>query len=140
MTVLTRKQFLKRSKECVDAEGVHALDIRGLIDKESTSEINDQNAYKQIKNIMDGLGELFTKYERLKPPSEYTPLKLKILNSLVILQEAAAANYDYINLNTEGKKPVDAEIKLRDSKELLNKFRTIFYPITTEVETQLAQR
>jgi len=137
MSVLTRKQFLKRSKECLNAEGVHALDMRGLIDNESAGNINNQDAYHQIKSIMDGLETVFNKYERLNSPEKCVPLKLKILKSLIVLQEAASANYDYVTLKMEGKLPVDAEIKIRDSKIFLDKFRTIFNPLTTEVETQL---
>ena len=140
MSVLTRKQFLKRSKECLNAEGVHALDMRGLIDNESAGNIDNKDAYRQIKSIMDSLESVFMNYERLNSPEKCVSLKRKILNSLIVLQESASANYDYVTLKIEGKLPVDAEIKIRDSKIFLDKFRTVFNPLTTEVEMLLTKR
>ena len=64
---LTKKQFLKRSKSCVDETGNQALLIRELIDHEIDGSIPDEEAYKQIKLIVQGVEDAFFRYEALEP-------------------------------------------------------------------------
>ena len=133
---LTKKQFLKRSKSCVDETGNQALLIRELIDHEIDGSIPDEEAYKQIKLIVQGVEEAFFRYEALDPPSNCVSLHLKLLHSLITLQDAVAANYDFISSSINGEK-VESANKLEESQLLLEKFRKEFRPITNEVDGQL---
>lgn len=136
MVGLTKKQFLKRSKRCVDETGNLTLLIRELINYEINGSIPDEEAYKQIKLIIQGVEGTFFRYEALDPPSKCVSLHLKLLHSLITLQDAVAANYDFINSSTNGEK-LEAANKLEESQLLLEKFRKEFRPITTEVDRQL---
>jgi hypothetical protein len=134
MLGLTKKQFLKRSKECLEETGNHALLIRGIIIHETDGNIKDNEAYNQIKLIMKGIESTFFRYEQLNPPSRCVSIHLKILNCLIVLQESAAANYDYINALIDGQIATE---KLEESRILLGKFRKEFRPLTTEIEELL---
>jgi len=133
---LTKKQFLKRSSKCLDETGKQALLIRGLIEHEINGTIDKNEAYNQIKHILKEVETIFFDYEDLNSPSECVSLHLKILNCLIILQDAVAANYDYINVPAE-EKTVTANEKLEKSKVLLERFRSEFRPITSEVDNYL---
>ena len=134
MLGLTKKQFLKRSKGCLEETGNHALLIRGIIIHETDGNIKDNEAYNQIKLIMKGIESTFFRYEQLNPPSRCVSIHLKILNCLIVLQESAAANYDYINALIDGQIATE---KLEESRILLGKFRKEFRPLTTEIEELL---
>jgi hypothetical protein len=135
MLGLTRKQFLKRSKTCINETGNNALLISELINLEKEEKIDNQEAYQRIKGIMNGVEKTFFKYEVLSPPDNCVSLHLKILHSLITLQESVAANYDYIVFSTDhGKEKAE---KLEESIILLDKFRMEFEPITTEVDSSL---
>ena len=134
MLGLTKKQFLKRSKGCLEETGNHALLIRELLIHETDGNIKNNEAYNQIKLIMNGIESNFYRYEQLNPPSRCVSIHLKILNCLIVLQESAAANYDYINAVIDGQIATE---KLEESRILLGKFRKEFRPLTTEIEELL---
>lgn len=129
---LTKRQFIKRSKECLDAEGIHSLTINELIEGELSGKIDTQESYQRIRAVMKDLDSIFQRYEKLNPPSSCISTKLKILNSFVLLQESASALYDHITEELNNKNLEDKD-KLNESKLLLNKFRTIFRPLTNEI-------
>ena len=133
---MTKKQFLKRSSKILDDTGNHALVIRGLIGNEKDGTIDNNNAYKQAKLLIENIGSTFFSYENINPPSNCNSLYLKILHSLILLQDVASNNYDFITLSTEGKSS-DAQEKLLKSENLLEKFRKEFRPLTTEVDNLL---
>ena len=133
---MTKKQFLKRSSKTLDETGNHALLISGLISKEKNDLIDNNDAYKQAKLIIDGISSTFFDYEKINPPSNCNSLHLKILHTLIILQDVASANYDFINRSREDKSIIARE-KLKESENLLEKFRNEFRPITTEVDSHL---
>lgn len=132
---LTRKQFLKRSKICINETGNNALLISELINLERQDKIDNQEAYYKIKGIMGGAEKTFYKYEILNPPKNCVSLHLKILHCLITLQGSLAANYDFIILSKDNGK--DKAKKLEESGILLDKFRKEFRPITTEVNILL---
>jgi hypothetical protein len=135
MSVLTKKQFLKRSKICINETGHNALLISELITLETEEKIENQEAYQRIKGIMNGVETAFFKYEVLSPPDKCVSLHLKVLHSLITLQESVAANYDYVVFSKDhGKEKAE---KLEESIKLLDKFRMEFRPITTEVDSLL---
>ena len=55
---------------------------------------------------------------------------------MITLQDAVAANYDFISSSINGEK-VESANKLEESQLLLEKFRKEFRPITNEVDGQL---
>ena len=133
---LTKKQFLKRSKSCVDETGNQALLIRELIGHEKDGSILHEEAYKKIKLIVQGVEAAFFNYEALNPPSNCVSLHLKLLHSLITLQDAVAANYESITASINDERTL-AVNKLEESELLLEKFRKEFRPITTEVDEHL---
>jgi hypothetical protein len=133
---MTKKQFLKRSSKTLDETGNHALLIRGLIGKEKDGTIDNNDAYKQAKLLIEGIASTFFDYENINPPSNCNSLHLNILHSLIILQDVASTNYDFITLSRDGKS-LDANEKLEESEDLLKKFRDNFRPLTTEVDRLL---
>ena len=133
---MTRKQFLKRSSKTLDETGNHALLIRGLIGQEKDGSIDNDDAYTQTRLIIDGISSTFFDYENINPPSNCNSLHLKILRTLIILQDVASANYDFITRSREDKSII-AQEKLKESENLLDKFRNEFRPITTEVDSHL---
>jgi hypothetical protein len=133
---MTRKQFLKRSSKTLDETGNHALLIRGLIGQEKDGSIDNDDAYTQTRLIIDGISSTFFDYENINPPSNCNSLHLKILRTLIILQDVATANYDFITRSREDKSII-AQEKLKESENLLDKFRNEFRPLTTEVDSHL---
>lgn len=133
---MTRKQFLKRSSKTLDKAGNHAILIRRLIGQEKDGIIDNDKAYKETRLIIDGIASIFFDYENINPPSNCNSLHMKILHSLIILQEVASANYDFITKTREGNS-VNAREKLEESENLLIKFRNEFRPITSEVDSYL---
>lgn len=138
MLGMTKKQFLKRSSKTLDKTGNHVLLIRGLIAKEKECTIDNNEAYKRTKLLIEGISSTFFDYENINPPSKCNYLHLKILHSLIILQDVASANYDFITLQREGKS-LDADKKLEESENLLKKFKDDFRPLTSEVDRYLNQ-
>jgi hypothetical protein len=135
MLGMTKKQFLKRSKECLDAQGIHVLNISELIDLELSGKINEKDSYERIRAIMKDIDSIFTGYQRLNPPSDCYDTKTKILTSIILLQETAAAFYEYI-LKIIKYKTKDSS-KLEESYLLLNKFREAFKPLNNSFNTLL---
>ena len=133
---MTKKQFLKRSSKTLDETGNHALLIRGLIGQEKDGTIDNNHAYKQTKLLIEGIASTFNDYENISPPSNCNSLHLKILRSLIILQDVASANYDFITLSREDKS-LKAQEKLEESQNLLEKFRIEFRPLTVELDNYL---
>ena len=133
---LTKKQFLKRSKECLDAQGIHALNLHELIDLELSGKINKTDSYTRIRAIMKDLDSIFNKYQHLNPPSGCIKTKREILNSLLLLQETATAVYDSTQKELNKDQGFD-KTKLADSKLFLNKFRQVFRPLTMEIDENL---
>ena len=82
MLGLTKKQFIKRSKEFLDAEGINSLIISELVGVESAEQTNPEESYQRIRAVMKDMNAIFTRYEQLNPPSTCISLKLQILNSL----------------------------------------------------------
>lgn len=137
MLGLTKKQFIKRSKEFLDAEGINSLIISELVGSESDDKTNPEESYQRIRAVMKDMNSIFTGYEQLNPPSTCISLKLKILNSLIFLQDAASALYDYYYMNINHKNPEDVKNKLEESRLYLNKFREVFRPLTQEIDLLL---
>lgn len=132
---MTRKQFLKRSKECLDAQGIHLLNISQLVNLELSGKINEKDSYTRIKAIMKDLDSIFDRYHRLNPPSECVSVKSKILNSIILLQETATLFYEYVSeiINNNSR---DIS-KLEESNFLLIKFRESFKPLNNSINAIL---
>lgn len=135
MLGMTKRQFLKRSKECLDAQGIHVLNISELIDLERSGKINEKESYERIMAIMKDIDSIFAGYERLNPPLDCYDTKSKILTSIILLQETAAAFYEYI-LTIIKYQSKDSS-KLEKAYLLLNKFREAFKPLNNSINALL---
>jgi hypothetical protein len=135
MLGMTRKQFLKRTKECLDAQGIHLINISELINLEISSKMDEKEAYTRIRAIMKDLDSIFDRYQSLNPPFDCIKTKSEILNSIVLLQETATAFYEYVS--TKINKKYKDSSKLEESNFLLNKFRESFKPLNISINTIL---
>ena len=133
---MTKKQFLKRSSKTLDETGNHALLIRGLIGQEKDGTIDNNNAYKKTKLLIEGITSTFFDYENISPPSNCNSLHQRILHCIIILQYVASANYDFITLSREDES-LKARDKLEESQDTLEKFRHEFRPLTVELDNLL---
>lgn len=133
---MTKKQFLKRTSICLDETGSYALLMRDLHKHEETGKFIHKEVYKELMVIMDGISKEFSRYEALNPPSKCVPLQLKLLRCLILLQESASANYDYVNLSKKEDESVK-RARFEDSVKSLEEFRKEFRPITSEVDQLL---
>ena len=132
---MTRKQFLKRSKECLDAQGIHLLNMSQLINLELSGQMNEKDSYTRIRAIMKDLDSIFERYQKLNPPSDCVNTKSRILNSLILLQETATAFYEYVSGVI--KNNYKDSSKLEEANFLLNKFRETFKPLNNSINTTL---
>ncbi len=123
----------------MDETGKQVLLIRELVDLETCGVLENEDAYKKINIIINGIESIFFKYEKLNPPSKCVSLHFKIMNILILLQEVVSVNYDFITASIEGNGEKAAE-KLLDSKILLEKFRKEFRPVTNEVDRYLTKK
>lgn len=131
---MTKRQFLKRTKIILDKTGQEALSFRGIFDQEKNGvNIIDNQIHKQINMVRSSVDELFFTYEKLNPPSECVSLQNKILHALITLQEAVAANYEYVTISMDNDE-ADVDEKLEESEILMEKFRTEFRSLVTEVD------
>ena len=110
---MTKKQFLKRSSKTLDGLVMHATSIRGLIGREKDGTIDNNNAYKQTKLLIEGITSTFFDYENISPPSNCNSLHQRILHCIIILQDVASANYDFISLSREDES-LNAREKLEE--------------------------
>ncbi|HMK54670.1 MAG TPA: hypothetical protein VK444_07810 [Methanobacteriaceae archaeon] len=99
------------------------------MEKENNSTITTNNSQKKLEIIRRHVEEVFLKYEKIKPPSNYRPLYLRILKLVTSLQETVVVNQNYL----ESALPAD----LKESKRLLEEFRQEFRLVKSEIEKDL---
>ena len=127
---MTKKQFLKKSKNCLKDTGIQLLLVRKIIHQEQNE------AYQKLDKIRENMETIFFKYEDLKPPSKCSSLHIEILNTLIVLQETLVANSEYLTLSEKGLKP-EALRELEKSKEQLENFRKKFQEVGQKVDVYL---
>jgi len=133
---MTKKQFLKKSKDCLKDTGIELLLIRKIFYQETQGKIDAENAYQKLEKIRESLENIFFKYEGLKPPSKCKPLHMKVLKTIIILQESIVINSEYLLLAKEGLEEEEQE-KLKKSMEKLELFRDQFRDLSVEVDLYL---
>lgn len=133
---MTKKQFLKRSKKTLNQTGGLLLLIRGIIDKESSGNINNEEISKQIDSIRKNIESIFFKFEKINPPSKYVTMHLRILRALVDFQEVVTLNSEYVSATKDGLEEKTKD-KLEESRDRLEKFRKEFHSLANEVNTLL---
>lgn len=111
------------------------LNISELINLEISGKINEKEAYTRIRAIMKDLDSIFARYHRLNPPSECIKTKSKILNSIILLQETAAAFYEFVTGVIKNNNKDSS--KLEEANFLLNKFRETFKTLNNSINTTL---
>ena len=130
---MTKKQFLKKSKKALNETGGILLLIRGIILKEENKKISHHEASDQLNNIRKGIESVFFEFDRLNPPSKCNNLYLRILRSLITLQESVNLYSQYLNTTKNGLK----EKNLEESIKLLEEFRKEYHILADEVKTLL---
>jgi chromosome segregation ATPase len=133
---MTKKQFLKRSKKTLNQTGGLLLLIRGIMVKESSGNINNEELSKQIDSIRKNIESIFFEFEKINPPSKYVTMHLRILRALVDLQEVVTLNSEYLS-TTKDSLEEKTKNKLKESRDRLEKFRKEFHSLANEVNTLL---
>ncbi|MGF7117732.1 hypothetical protein [Methanobacterium oryzae] len=136
---MTKRQFLKRSKKCLRETGTLLLSIRVIMDKEVHGKIDNQEALKQMDNIRKNIEIIFEEFEKRNPPSRCASLKKRILRILINLNEAVNANYKSL-LAAENGNTEESKEKLKESRKILEEFRTDFHRTVEEVDTLLQKK
>lgn len=135
---MTKRQFLKRSARCMDETGGLLLLLKEIIDKEVQGEISNQEASRRIDDIRKGIESIFYKFEKVNPPSKCIPLKQKILNILIRLQDIVITDSESLTAAKKGLKERSQD-KLSESKDQLEKFRKDFHDLTKMVNILLIE-
>ncbi|MDY9924070.1 hypothetical protein [Methanobacterium sp.] len=133
---MTKKQFLKKSKNCLKDTGIQLLLIREIFSKESTGKLDFDNAYHKLDKIRKNMENIFFKFEGLKPPSKCKSLQREILNTLIILQEVIVVNSEYIMLSKDGFTEESQE-KFKKSIDDLENFRNKFRELSQKIDLYL---
>lgn len=136
---MTKKQFLKRSAKCMDETGGLLLLLREIIDKEFQGKISNEEASKKIDSIRKEIEFIFSKFEKLNPPSKCNSLKRKILKALINLQEVVVTDCESLLAARDGLSGKSQE-KLKESRDLLEEFRKDFHGLTKEVNILLTEK
>jgi hypothetical protein len=136
---MTKKQFLKKSKKCLQDTGVEILLVRELMDKETQKTISISAASRKLDDIRRDIEKIFSQYEKLSPPSKCVPLHRKILQNLFALHEAVVVNSESLNAAREGEEEKSQE-KLEESRDKLKKFREDFRPLSREIDLYLQKK
>ncbi len=133
---MTKKQFLKKSKNCLKDTGIQLLLVRKVIYQEQNGKIDFEGAYQKLNKIRKNMETIFFEYEDLKPPSKCSSLHIEILNTLTSLQETLATNFEYLTLSEKGLKH-EALQKLKKSQDQLENFRKKFQEVGQKVDVYL---
>ncbi len=127
---MTRKQFKKKSSQALKDIGPSILLLMELTRKEQKGTITLEEAKNRLELIRQDIEVVFFKYEKIKPPSTYQSLYLKVLQLLTRLQEVVTCNQEYLTLEGYG-----ALEQLDESLKLLDDFREEFHSIRREIES-----
>jgi len=136
---MTKRQFLKRSKKCLNELCDSLLLFRQILDEEIQGKISNREASTKLDVIRKNLETTFSEFEKLSPPSECFSLYHRILNALIKLHEAVIINLESLNAAKEGFEEESQE-KLTESIGDLEEFREDFNGLVKEVRVFLAEK
>lgn len=136
---MTKKQFLKRSKKTLNQTGDILLLIMEITNKEVNGNISNETAYKQLDNIRKSIESIFFEFEDINPPFKCVKMHLKILRSLITLQECITLNLEYLSTAKEGLEE-KSKYKLKESLKLLEEFRKEFHSAAGDVNALLREK
>ncbi len=136
---MTKKQFLKKSKNCLKETGIELLLIREVFNQEIKGTVDSEESYKKLEQTRKNLEEIFFKYESLKPPAKCRPLQLNLMQTIITLQESVVINLEYLMALKNGLSESD-KYKLEKSGEKLDEFRKVFRTQSQKVDLYLGQR
>jgi len=126
---MTRKQFKKKSSQALKDIGPSILLLMEITRKEQKGTITPEDAKIRLELIRKDIEEVFFKYEKIKPPSTYQALYLKVLQLLTHLQEVVTCNQEYLTREYGALEQLDESLKLLDD------FREEFHSIRREIES-----
>jgi hypothetical protein len=136
---MTKRQFLKRSKKCLNELCDSLLLFRQIMDEEIQGKIGNQEASAKLNSIRKNLETTFSEFEKLNPPSKCFSLYHRILNALIKLHEAVVINLESLNAAKEGLEEESQE-KLMESIGDLEEFREDFHGLVKEVRMFLTKK
>jgi hypothetical protein len=131
---MTRKQFLKKSKKTLEEIGNNLLVLMQITEKVKNKNISIKKANIMLEAIRKDIESIFNNYQRIKPPSECFFIYRKLLNNLVLFQEAVNYYRDYLNTLPNR---IDSEEKLKIAAEKLECFRSDFKDLSEEIRKHL---
>jgi hypothetical protein len=135
---MTKKQFLRKSKDCLKKTGIELLLIREIFTNELKGNLIEEKAHKKLEIVRKNIEMIFFEYESLKPPSKCQSLHRNILNTIIILQEALVINSEYLLLIKEGSEEKAME-KYEVSLNELERFREQFRQVNQDVDKYLVR-
>jgi hypothetical protein len=136
---MTKKQFLKKSKSCLKDTGIELLLIRELFNQEIKGNVESDEAYHKLEKIRKNLEKIFFNYESLNPPSKCKSLQIKLMHTIITLQDVVVINLEYLLSFNENSSNLN-EAKLKNSLEKLEEFREEFITQSQKVDLYLKQR
>ncbi len=136
---LTKRQFLKRSKEALQETGVHILSLRRLMSQEVKGQISLLEAQRGLDSLRSNVEDTFSRYEKLNPPSKCLQLKQRIIKGLILFNESLVAYYESLmarEADLEGK----YQELLEKSNEELDKYKELSLSLSREVDSKLRKK
>lgn len=133
---MTKKQFLKKSKNCLNDTGIQLILTREILNKEENGEISADETYRELDKIRKNMESIFFRFEGRKPPSKCKPMQIEILKTLIILQDALVARSEYLILSKKGLNQ-DARNEKLKSLQMLESFREKFKNLSHKIDLYL---
>ncbi len=133
---LTKRQFLKRSKEALQETGVQVLSLRGLMNQEAKGEIDLLEAQRSLDALRKTAEDTFSRYQKLNPPSKCFSLQQNIINTLIIFYESLVAYSESLLAKEEDSEEKSLNL-LRKSNEELYKYKEVSATLSREVDSNL---
>lgn len=133
---LTKRQFLKKSKNALQETGVQILSFRGLINQEVKGEISLLEAQRSLDHLRNEVENTFSRYEKLNPPSKCFGLQQRIINALIIFYESLVAYSESLQAREDNQEEKSKLLLVKSSEEL-NKYKELSLSLSREVDSAL---
>lgn len=133
---LTKRQFLKKSKNALQETGIQILSFRGLINQEVKGEISLLEAQRSLDHLRNDAENTFSWYVKLNPPSKCLGLQQRIINALIIFYESLVAYSESLQAS-EDHQEEKSKLLLVKSSEELNKYKELSLSLSREVDSAL---
>lgn len=136
---LTKRQFLKKSKEALKETGLQVLALRGLMNKEVKGKISLLEAQRGLDSLRNKVEDTFTSYQKLNPPSKCATLKQEVIHVLILFHESMVSYSESLQSKEDGKLEESANL-LNQSQEKLIEYKELSLPVSKEVDSHLRKK